>query len=335
MPSDPTDPLKLLSVVGAGRSGTTILAGILGEVPGFSSAGELRWLWERGVVDSRPCGCGQPPTDCEVWAPVIDESVKGLPPGGGPGRDDGAVAGLISAQHEVAHWKNLPRALGLLDGRPGAWEALDVVRHAMSSAAKAFAEATHARVVVDTSKRPIDAAVLAGGAGIDPYVLHIVRDPRAVVHSWRRSKSFDAAGTTRSIGTRRLLPTVRRWIWSCLSAEALRRHVPPSKWLSIRYEDLATRPRQVTEAILEFLGESGPAPFVDEHTVTLHDNHIVAGNPSRFTVGKVAIRPDDAWRRDMPERDQRLVFALTYPLLRRYGYARTRTASRQDESVPQ
>jgi hypothetical protein len=46
--SSPQTSLKVLSIVGAGRSGTTVLASILGEVGGFASAGELRWLWERG-----------------------------------------------------------------------------------------------------------------------------------------------------------------------------------------------------------------------------------------------------------------------------------------------
>jgi hypothetical protein len=42
-------PIKTLSIVGAGRSGTTVLASILGEVEGIGSAGELRWLWEHGM----------------------------------------------------------------------------------------------------------------------------------------------------------------------------------------------------------------------------------------------------------------------------------------------
>src|SRR4051794_7526949 len=36
------DQVTVLSVVGAGRSGTTVLASILGEVPGCAGAGEIR-----------------------------------------------------------------------------------------------------------------------------------------------------------------------------------------------------------------------------------------------------------------------------------------------------
>ena len=53
---------KVLSVVGAGRSGTTVLASILDEVDGFTSAGELRWLWERGR-SGRPSVRVRPPPE--------------------------------------------------------------------------------------------------------------------------------------------------------------------------------------------------------------------------------------------------------------------------------
>ena len=49
-------------------------------------------------------------------------------------------------------------------------------------------------------------------------------------------------------------------------------------------------------------------------------NHTVAGNPARHRHGLVPMRLDDEWRTAMPTRDRRLVTAMTYPLLRRYGY---------------
>jgi hypothetical protein len=40
----------------------------------------------------------------------------------------------------------------------------------------------------------------------------------------------------------------------------------------------------------------------------------------RFQHGSLRIREDDEWRRRMPERDRRVVSALTSPLLLRYRY---------------
>lgn len=315
--SSPGPPLKVLSVVGAGRSGTTVLASILGEVDGFASAGELRWLWERGVKAERPCGCGNIPARCPVWSPVITQAIAPFAATALPGR----VESIISSQHELARRRNLIRVLQSIDHpEHEAWPALQTVRTVTGSACRALADVTAARVVVDTSKRPLDAAILAGVKGLDHYVLHIVRDPRAVVHSWRRAKSFTTEGTTRTMGTRSLPSTVRRWISNGISAEALRRRIPASRWLHIRYEDFAAEPRAVVESILAFLGENAGIPFTDDHTVMLHPNHIVAGNPSRFTTGHVTIRADEEWRRSMTQGDQRLVGLLTMPLMLKYGY---------------
>ena len=320
--------LRVLSVVGAGRSGTTVLASILGEVDGFTSAGELRFLWSRGVREGRPCGCGRPPTECPVWEPVIAATrhrlASSLPPS--------TVDDLVAAQDDLKRPTAFPRVLRTLDAAPSAraaWPALALVRDTMATAVLTLAGTTAASVVVDTSKRPLDAAVMAGLPDVDGYVLHLVRDPRAVVHSWRRAKSFTIDGGTRTMGTRGLGGTVRRWTSNALYAEALRRRLPPERWLHLRYEDFAARPRESIESILAFLGAPGPAPFADDHTARLNPNHIVAGNPSRFTTGEVSIRRDDAWHREMPLRDQRLVASMTLPLLLRHGYLRRGDAAGQ------
>jgi hypothetical protein len=309
-------PLKVLSVVGAGRSGTTVLASILEEIDGFTSAGELRWLWERGIRAERPCGCGEAPTRCPVWSPVVAKSSAALEAHVPPY----TVDRVIAAQQALKRRQNLLRVLRSADGSEQAWEDLQVVRLATASACAALAETTDARVVVDTSKRSIDAAVVASLPHVDHYVLHLVRDPRAVVHSWRRTKTFTAGGSTRTMGSRGLLSTVRRWTGSAFAAEILRRRLPASRWMHLRYEDFAAEPAPAVDRVLDFLGERGRTPFLDDHTVLLHPSHIVAGNPSRFTTGQVSIRTDDRWRAEMPSRDQRLVEAMTLPLMLRYGY---------------
>jgi len=50
---------RVLYILGWGRSGSTVLGNILGEIDGFFSAGELHYLWERSLVEGRACGCGR------------------------------------------------------------------------------------------------------------------------------------------------------------------------------------------------------------------------------------------------------------------------------------
>jgi len=314
--AEPATALKVLSIVGAGRSGSTVLASILGEAPGFASAGEIRWLWQRGVRERRPCACGRAPTDCPVWGPVVDATLDAV-----DRRDHGrALAEIIDAQSEIATLPHRLRVLRSPSVTTTSWRSLDVVRTAIGAACHSFAQVTDARVVVDTSKRPHDAAVVGALRDLDLYVVHVVRDPRAVAYSWCRDKTFTVAGQTRTMGTRRPASSARRWTSNSLGAEVLRRQVAQDRWLRLRYEDFCAAPADSYSAIMALLGEEGPSPFDGPDSVRLHPGHIVAGNPSRFEVGSVRIRVDEEWRQRMSARDQRLVGWSTYPLRLRYGY---------------
>jgi hypothetical protein len=313
---EPGEQLKVLAIVGAGRSGTTVLASILDEVPGFASAGELRWLWRRGVMERRPCACGLPPEECPVWAPVVEQTLASA-----DGRDRSRVLEeIVAAQDEIARPAQRLRLLRSASSATTSWQALGVVRDTVGTAWRAFAASTGARVVVDTSKRPHDAAVVAALPGIALYVLHVIRDPRAVAHSWRRAKTFTVNGETRTMGTRPLPGSVSRWTSSCCGAEVLRRQVPKDRWLRMKYEDFCAAPMDSFRRIMELLGEDGPSPFEGPDVVRLNPGHIVAGNPSRFRVGEVRIQVDEEWRTGMPRTDQELVGLATYPLRRWYGY---------------
>ena len=76
-----TDPVRVLYVAGTGRSGSTLVSTILGHLPGVFSAGELRFLWLRGVTQDQMCGCGARFSACPVWVDVMADLEGRLPVG--------------------------------------------------------------------------------------------------------------------------------------------------------------------------------------------------------------------------------------------------------------
>jgi len=62
----------VLYVMGAGRSGTTLLGRVIGAHDGYVNVGELRFLWQRGILEARSCGCGRPIPSCYLWSQVLD-----------------------------------------------------------------------------------------------------------------------------------------------------------------------------------------------------------------------------------------------------------------------
>ncbi len=93
--------------------------------------------------------------------------------------------------------------------------------------------------------------------------------------------------------------------------------------MSVRYEDFVADPRGTVNRVLSFAGHLIPLNALDHlerDSVELQRRHLVAGNPMRFTHGRIEIAVDQEWRLKMPVRQRRLVSALTVRLRRRHGY---------------
>ena len=69
--------MKVLYVAGSGRSGSTIVDNILGQLDGVGRVGEVRFLWERGMLEDRTCGCGAAFSACPFWRAVLERAFGG------------------------------------------------------------------------------------------------------------------------------------------------------------------------------------------------------------------------------------------------------------------
>lgn len=304
-----TDRVTVLYVGGSGRSGSTLLDNILGQLDGFFSCGELRYVWERGRVDDRPCGCGQPFSACPVWQAIM---AAAFPEGEPDPRR------MMRAMQRHVRTRHLPTILRRARGAVP--EAPDEYERVLDRLYRAVGEVTGARVIVDSSKLPPYGAVVARLPSVDFSAVHLVRDARATAYSWARKRPLpDFAGT-------RLMqrhPTWKAaWLWAMWNtvAEVLWRPLGPG-YLRLRYEDLTSQPRAELCRVAALVGEAPTTlPFGGPSTIRLAPTHSVAGNPSRFAHGDIELRPDTEWSTAMPPRDRLLVTAMTWPLLNRYGY---------------
>lgn len=239
---------KVLSIVGPGRSGTTILARILGEVEGAVNTGELRWIWARGVVEQRLCGCGRPLADCPVLSQVLTR-VLDTAAIGPDGRPPAAVLDILPAQRELTLVRDRLQVIRSASGGGGSWRALERMRDVTIQLLGSIGDVTGAHVFIDTSKRAQDAAVLATLDQIDHYVLHIVRDPRVVAWSWQRIKANPVVVGSAAMSTRAPVPSVAWWNENCLAPNCFATTSRRGRWMSLCYEDFAARPRGTVDRI--------------------------------------------------------------------------------------
>jgi hypothetical protein len=305
----PGSPIKVLFIAGAGRSGSTLVDMILGQLHGFVSVGELRYIWQRGFLEDRLCGCGERFSACPFWVPVIGEAV-----GSSPNVDPHRVLAELRRRTRIRH---LPR---LLRDDTARFEPEDDLGRTIGSLYRAVRDRSGASLIVDSSKLPSYGRVIDQITEIELSVLHLVRDPRATAYSWTRKRQLpDKPGQL--MQQQKPAKSAALWyVWNWTTERLWARGA--GRYLRLRYEDFVHEPRHSLERILELVDETGrDLPFVTDDSVELRPTHIVAGNPSRFRHGVVEIRADDEWRTHLSPSARRTVEAIAWPLMRRYGYA--------------
>jgi hypothetical protein len=305
--------VKIFYILGMTRSGSTILENALGNVPGSFAAGEIHWLW-RSLAAEVPCGCGRPIESCEVWGPVLRAAA-------GPEDQRMPASDVISWQLREARILHTPRLLKIRSWPHTGRSTLDSLLGLTTKLYGALASVTQARVLVDSSKSPAPLEILRHVPEVELYVVHLVRDPRAVAYSWRRGAPNPGGGRSYHPGAVRCSV---RWIMTNALGYMVRRRLPRGRSIQLRYEDLVKAPMGTVRRLMEFVGEpEAHLPFVTDRIARLEVNHTVSGNRSRFETGDVEIRSDDEWK--TPRRDLRrgIVTLLTLPWLRRYGYRRS------------
>ncbi|HKJ00797.1 MAG TPA: hypothetical protein VJ997_00040 [Longimicrobiales bacterium] len=301
--------VRVLLIVGANRSGTTLVGRLAGVLPGTFFGGELAQVWSRGLVGNELCGCGEPFHRCPVWADVrrgLRDRVPTLDP-----------PRIVDVQSRVDRLRNVPRlALGVHPGDPGGYEAwMEGVRALYLT----LADVTGADVLVDSSKRLSYALMVAGVPDVDLTVLLVTRDPRAVAFSkTRRRRRPEIVDKEVHMGTRPPWRSALNWtavhaLYGAVGHRFGRR-------ATLRYEDVVTDPEASLGRLGDLVGATRIPTLQDPREIELGPSHSVSGNPMRLRTGKTPLVLDDEWTGAMPTRDRIVVTALTGPLLPWFGY---------------
>ncbi|HUL25807.1 MAG TPA: sulfotransferase [Streptosporangiaceae bacterium] len=312
--------LRVLYVMGIYHSGTTVLSNLVGQLDGYFAVGELRTLWPKLTRTHYRCGCGELLQQCPVWSPILASAC-------GEGEERVALARDMwryqrEALHEYHTWL---RVGGVLRHRrkglpPGG--ALSRYAEGMTRLYRAIASQTGAKVIVDSSKEPTDAAMLLLMPEISPAFVQIVRDPRGLVYSLLRVQ----AGGEPVAGSRWRQSAYAALSWSAgnLAGAAVRRAAGPGRSALLRYEDFVRQPQDSVAALADLAGrparlaaQAGPT---EPGTVTIGPTHTVGGNNNRFRTGPVQLREDTEWRSRLHRIDRAAVTTMCSPLMAHYGY---------------
>ena len=299
--------IKVLYIAGFERSGSTIVNRVLGQIEGFVAWGELRDIWQHGIIENRRCTCGALFRECPAWTKILDEAFGGI---------SQVDAREMTKLLQKTRASILPHYFGVfadefLKSRVGEY------LKSLESLYRAIQATTGSKVIVDSTKASWYGYVLGMLPTIDLYVVHIVRDPRGVCYSLQQHKN---KGEPESQWYN---PVHASLSWNLKnSAVEMLLNSSPKCYLRISYEDFVRDPKVAVESVLNLIQEKViQLPFRNDSTVEMGVDHIFAGSPSsRSKTGAVKLQLDERWKKKMKPTDRAVVTSFTLPLLKKYGY---------------
>jgi hypothetical protein len=283
MAEQSTERPKVVYVVGAHRSGSTVLGVTLGNCDGVFFAGELHsWLTRRGV----PSFGGE--QGARLWRAIADE--------------------VPDAQELFGHETQLALDRSSVIYRPHKWphrrRLRGPYRRIYEDLYRAIARQTGSSRIVDTSHYPLRAIELQASSGIELYLLFLVRDPQGVVDS------FDARHTD-SPSKSPLLTNAQLWVTHAFSLLAFMRH-PRERRMFVRHEDFLADPDGVLRQILDCTGSAAQVPDL----TALQTGSPLQGNRFLKRSEVIALKgPGSPPRRSLLTKVLQLPFALVFSRL--------------------
>ena len=289
---------KVISILSAGHSGSTLCDILLGTIPGVFSTGECAYfpwqLYRNGNICEKKqdiCSCGKKFSECETWNRVVEiisekvgynlfaepfsfemNMLRSPIYGRSQSISKKIMRTLLLLEMQslsspgVAHLFCTRRVSQQLDNN---WLFFDTIDKAVA--------ASH---IVDSSKDILRMKLLHRKRPEDVIVVVLLRNILGVAASaYKRGNDPYAEA--------------EKWVKVHQQFLQILRNTEDIKLVTIRYEDLAMKPEKLRNDLASFLGLPLPRSPLQINT---REHHLIAGNPMRYR-GNIKIHYDDSWRR--------------------------------------
>ncbi len=264
----------IVYIAGYGRSGSTVLDLLLGSHLNFTSCGELTYLFEEWMNQSRVCSCGNQYSNCEFWGGLEEE----LP------------FSILTCSRIIRAVESRKSILDVLRSSPRDLNHSDFEKDAYTKIIDSlygFVAAKGTGFVVDSSKSAKDsfwrAFSLKEFSGKKIKMIHLKRSLYQTLRSIKKTSNWQAEGVNvdRSF---KLLRGVVGWSLANLNASRSKKNLGRDNYLKINYEDFIANPLWYIAVIEDFLEEDldSLSRRVSEE-VAFFSGHNVGGNRVRFS----------------------------------------------------
>jgi hypothetical protein len=280
----PTTEAQVVYISGFARSGSTLLGEIIGAQEGAFHVGELLVGLRRLAANKGgPCTCGEGIESCPVWSEVF----RGFPELTTPSPARARALSAMIKEPILQYPSPTAEELELAEIFALLYQRIAII--------------TGSDIIVDSSKS------VHLGRLLNVHVIHLVREPRAAVHSRNRSarrRGRLTPGRPREVKS--IVADARRWT----TVNRAQRTGSRTE-LMLRYEDLVSPSWTCEVAGLTVDRDA----FITRPSV----GHTLWGNPAfRRSIPRL-VKADTAWREAMPQWQQAIVRTITSAEYRYYA----------------
>lgn len=321
------EKIKLVYLMAASHSGSTLTAMLLGAHPEICTVGELK-LNAIHDASSYLCSCRSKLSKCRFWADVKKEMRN-------RGHDfDLTDAGTDVYWHANPYITRLLRPLHrgrfmefvrdtLLNLSPAWRDNLPRIMKRNQDLIETIAHCAGVRVIVDSSKIGIRLKYLIRMPQIDLKVVRIIRDGRGVALAYTNPGRYADAKDPKLAGggagktqeaARPIEEAAREWRRCNEEADSLIGLLKNNQVIQISYEDLCTNSEEVLNRLHVFIGVK-PGSYMNFRDVEQH----VIGNGMRLD-SDAEINLDERWKTELSKDDLSKFDSVAGDMNKRYGY---------------
>lgn len=274
---------KIIYIMSDVRSGSTLLQNILSKSNEIISVGELHNLdshIHKGALGKTwgwKCSCGSEFENCNFWKNVFlnlkNDGIKTI--------DKTSVSNMKSRieylftnnNSDISYTKNAKMLKQL------------------NSIYTAIFKSSGCKVIIDSSKHPIQGLTIYKNINYDIKIIYLKRDIRAVVTSkqkWNKKFNTSSPNKYRTLLISKLYEYL---ILKCL------RKIDEADKITINYKSLSVNPQNTVDLIInKFQLKKFEAP----EYMFLENDHTIGGTPNRFKKRK--IKYDSVWEMEVSKK---------------------------------
>ncbi len=277
--------LNIIYLMGAGRSGTTILASLLNANNNIVTVGEMHQFLEH-IIHNKKCSCGSLLNTCKVWSPITKDYFN---------QNKEELIKLQKYLEKIESHKRIPISFFKSDKK-----YIKFQEEIFSKIHKKH----QSRYYLDSAKYISRALQLKKSNKLKIKIIYVVRDVRGVINSFSKQVQTN----------KNPLATIIYYIiinfFGQLSAWIYKKDV-----LKIKYEDLIENSSQTIAKISDFL-EEDLSDIIDvvEKEKFIEVPHIIGGNRLK-SEKRIKLRKDLAWKKNLTRAKQIIYYFLSLPFM--------------------